>query len=407
MDLLAKKMYADLIVRIGANVQRGQEVVIYSQASNLPFVRLVAEACYEAGAAAVSVQWSDTVLEELAYRWQSQERLNTLTEWEIARVKHTANVRAATIHLISDTHSDLREFEQKKMVEAVRCIRAITRPIEITAEGFHAWCVAAVPGERWARQVFPDMETEKAVEQLWQAVLRVSRADHAPVEAWKQHIAQLQRRCAFLNTLDIASLHYRAANGTDLTVGLISGAVFKAGIDRLPDGTVFCPNIPTEECYTTPMRGKAEGIVYSSKPFVYQGQIVDRFWMRFQNGRVVESYAEENNALLQTLLRTDEGAAYLGECALVPYESPINQSNILFHNTLFDENACCHLAFGHGFNFCLAGYEKLTQEEVCRRGVNQSDIHIDFMIGTRDLEITAQCRNGERRPIFQKGAWAF
>lgn len=274
-------------------------------------------------------------------------------------------------------------------------------------EGRYQWCIAAVPGVAWAKKVFPHETKSRAVEKLWEAILHTCRVHDDPVAAWDAHNADLQARCDYLNSLGIETLEYRASNGTHLTVGMIPEAQFCGGGEYTIGGSYFNPNLPTEECFISPKRGEAEGIVYSSKPLSYQGQLIEDFSIRFEHGRAVEVHARTNEALLQKLIAMDDGAAYLGECALVPYDSPINQTGILFYNTLFDENACCHLALGMGFIDTIRDYPNRSLEEMRALGVNDSMIHEDFMIGTPDLVITAHCRDGRSVPVFRDGTWAF
>ena len=274
-------------------------------------------------------------------------------------------------------------------------------------ENKYQWCIAAVPGVKWAKKLFPELRASQAVEKLWEAILHTSRVDDDPVAAWDAHNKDLKSRCDYLNGLGIRELQYRASNGTDLRVGMIPEAQFCGGGETSLQGIFFNPNIPTEECFISPKRGVAEGIVYSSKPLSYQGQLIDRFWIRFREGKAAEWGAEENEALLTKLITMDEGSAYLGECALVPFNSPINETGILFYNTLFDENACCHLALGMGFADTIRDFEHKTLDECRALGVNDSMIHEDFMIGTADLSIDALCEDGRTVPLFRNGTWAF
>jgi aminopeptidase len=274
-------------------------------------------------------------------------------------------------------------------------------------DGKQQWCIAAVPGKAWAKKVFPGERTSVAVEKLWEAILSTSRVCEDSLKAWEEHNADLAARCAYLNDLHIEKLHYTADSGTDLTVGMISEAVFCGGGETTKSGVFFNPNIPTEECFISPMKGQAEGIVYSTKPLSYQGQLIENFWMRFENGKVVETGAEKGAELLHQMVTMDEGAAYLGECALVPQTSPINESGLLFYNTLFDENAVCHLALGRGFNDTIRDYHNKTNEECKELGINDSMIHVDFMIGCDSMNIDAVCADGKIVPIFRGGNWAF
>ena len=245
------------------------------------------------------------------------------------------------------------------------------------------------------------------MEMLWEAILSASRVNDDPVKAWDEHNADLAKRCDYLNSLNIQKLHYTADNGTDLTVGLISEGCWRGGGDTSLQGIYFNPNIPTEECFISPKRGEAEGIVYSTKPFSYRGQLIDNFSLRFEGGKVVEAKAEVGEELLKTMVSMDEGAAYLGECALVPQASPICESGILFYNTLFDENAACHLALGMGFADTIKDFQNKTLEECRELGINDSMIHEDFMIGCDTMNIDAICADGKVVPIFRAGNWAF
>ena len=283
----------------------------------------------------------------------------------------------------------------------------IIKPYRDKIEGKHQWCIAAVPGAAWAKKMFPNLSKHQAMEKLWEAILATSRVDEDPIAAWENHNRDLKARCEYLNGLGIESLHYTASNGTDLTVGLIAEGIFCGGGETTQQGVFFNPNIPTEECFISPKRGVAQGIVYATKPLCYQGQLIENFYLRFEGGKAVEAKAEVNDALLQEMLNMDEGARYLGECALVPFNSPINETGLLFYNTLFDENACCHLAMGMGYIDTIQGYHDKTLEECRALGINDSMIHEDFMIGTPDLSITAHCRDGREVAIFRDGTWAF
>jgi leucyl aminopeptidase (aminopeptidase T) len=249
---------------------------------------------------------------------------------------------------------------------------------------------------------------KKAVEKMWQVILQTSRADGKnPVKAWKEHNADLQSRCDYLNALGLVSLQYTSANGTNLTVGLNDDGVFCGGQEKTLKGRAFNPNIPTEEVFTSPKAGSADGVVYSTKPHSYMSELIDNFSLRFEKGKVVEVHAEQGEDLLKEMVSMDDGAGKLGECALIPYASPISQSGVLFYNTLFDENASCHLALGHGFNECLKNYQNYTDEQCKSRGINDSMIHVDFMIGAKDTAVVGITKDGKQVQIFKDGNWAF
>ena len=399
--------YARLIVRCGVNVQKGQEVMVYAGLDQPEFVKLVVEEAYKAKASKVIVEWNYDPLTKLHVRYQSVKTMGTVPEWQKARQQHYCDVLPARIHLVSDDPDGLKGINMGKMAKARKMSYPILRPYIDQREGKQQWCVAAVPGAAWAKKVFPGMRTSQAIEKLWEAILFTSRVNEDPVKAWEEHNADLRKRCEYLNSLGIESLHYTADNGTDLIVGMISEAVFCGGAEVSRQGITFNPNIPTEECFISPMRGKAEGIVYSTKPLSYQGQLIENFSLRFENGKAVEAKAEKGEELLNTMITMDEGAAYLGECALVPQNSPICESGILFYETLFDENAACHLAMGAGFADTIRDHHSKTLDECRALGINDSMIHVDFMIGCDSMNIDAHCADGKIVPIFRNGNWAF
>ena len=401
------RAYARLIAESGVNVQKGQEVFITAGLDQPEFVAMVVEECYRRKAKKVVVDWNYQPLTRLHVRHQSLTTMSTLDNYEEARWQHYVDTIPCRIYLESDDPDGLRGVNQEKMAKAQQKKYPIIKGYRDQIENKYQWCIAAVPGAKWAKKLFPELRASQAVEKLWEAILHTSRVDDDPVAAWDAHNKDLKARCDYLNGLGIRELQYRASNGTDLRVGMIPEAQFCGGGETSLQGIFFNPNIPTEECFISPKRGVAEGIVYSSKPLSYQGQLIDRFWIRFREGKAAEWGAEENEALLTKLITMDEGSAYLGECALVPFNSPINETGILFYNTLFDENACCHLALGMGFADTIRDFEHKTLDECRALGVNDSMIHEDFMIGTADLSIDALCEDGRTVPLFRNGTWAF
>jgi aminopeptidase len=399
--------YARLIVRCGANVQKGQEVMIFADLDQPEFVRMVVEEAYKAKAKKVIVEWDYQPLNKLHVRYQSVKSLGDVPKWLRERRQHMVDTVPCRIHLISDDPDGLKGINMEKMAKARKLSYPIIKPYIDQLEGKQQWCIAAVPGIAWAKKVFPGCSAKQAVEKLWEAILFTSRVDGDSIKAWEKHNANLKARCDYLNSLGIESLHYTADNGTDLTVGMIPEAKFCGGGETSLQGIYFNPNIPTEECFISPKRGKAEGIVYSTKPLSYQGQLIENFSIRFENGKAVEAKAEKGEALLNTMITMDEGAAYLGECALVPQASPISESGLLFYNTLFDENASCHLALGMGYIDTIRDYHEKTLEQCRELGINDSMIHEDFMIGCDTMNIDATTRDGKIVPIFRNGNWAF
>ena len=401
------KKYAELIVRCGANVQKGQEVIVVAGLDQPEFVQMVVEEAYKAKAKKVTVDWRYQPLSKTHVRYQSQKTLGTVEEWEKARLEHYCDVNPARIMLISDDPDGLKGMNITKLNKARQMSFPIMRPYLDQMEGNHQWTIAAVPGAAWAKKIFPGVRTSVAMEKLWEAILYTSRVNEDPIAAWNEHNHNMESRCEYLNNLGLRKVRMYADNGTDITIGLINEGIFCGGGETTRQGVFFNPNIPTEECFTSPMKGQADGIVYSTKPLSYQGQIIDNFSIRFENGKAVEWHAEQGVESLTQMLTMDETAGYLGEVALVPQASPICQSGLLFYNTLFDENAACHLAVGRGFPDCIRDHHNKTLEECRELGINDSMIHVDFMIGCDTMSIDGECENGEIVPIFRNGNWAF
>ena len=408
MNKTRLRKYANLIARCGVNVQKGQEVYITAELDQPEFVAMVVDECYKAGASKVSVDWSYQPLTKLNVRHCSKKVLGGMDKWQLEKWEHQAEVLPCKIYLMSEDPDGLKGVNQKKYAGAMASRSKLIKPIRNRMENKYQWCIAAVPGKGWAKKVFPGERSSVAMEKLWEAILSTSRVNEDPIDAWNKHNADLAARCDYLNSLGIKELKYKASNGTDFRVGLLPNAIFMAGGEEtLGRGVYYNPNIPTEEVFTSPRKGDADGIVYSSKPLSYGGQLIDNFSIKFENGKITEVKAEQNEELLRELVNMDDGAAFLGEVALVPYSSPINESGLLFYNTLFDENAVCHLAFGRGFTNTIKGYENHTEAELHEMGINDSIVHEDFMIGTKDLSITAICEGGKEIAIFKDGEWAF
>ena len=401
------RQYAKLIVRCGVNIQKGQDLIVHAGLDQPEFVQMVVEEAYKAKAREVIVEWGYQPLTKTHVRYQSVKTMATVHEWQKARQQHYVDTVPARLMLASSDPDGLKGVNTAKMAKARQMSYPILRPYSEALDGKQQWCIAAVPGVAWAKKMFPGLRAGQAVEKLWEAILSASRVTEDPIKAWAEHNADLQARCDYLNDLGIESLHYTADNGTDLTVGMIPEAIFCGGGETTRGGVFFNPNIPTEECFISPMKGKAEGIVYSTMPLSYQGQLIENFWLRFEGGKAVEVGAEKGEDQLKTMVSMDEGAAYLGECALVPQASPIAQSGILFYNTLFDENASCHLAVGRGYADTIRDHHNRSLEECRNMGLNDSMIHVDFMIGCDTMKIEAKCRDGRTVTIFEDGNWAF
>lgn len=408
MDETLIKKYASLIVNVGAAVKKGQYVMIRTTPDQEQFASLVAEECYKAGAKRVVMEWRSQLLDKVDFAYASSKDLGTLTAAEYGSQKFQTEELPALIWLDGEDPDGLTGVDSTKVAE-VRAMRynAAKKLIE-AREDKYQWCIAGCPSVKWAKKMFPDLSDSEAYEQLWKAILLTSRCDDGNgIHNWEEHEKELKKRCEALNAMNLRKLHYRSKNGTDLTIGLIPGVIFLGGGEKGKDGTIYQPNIPTEECFTSPKKGEAEGVVHASKPLVYNGQVIEDFYFVFHEGKVTEAHAKKGEDVLKSILTLDEGASYLGEAALVPFDSPINKSGLLFFNTLYDENACCHLAIGRGFPTLYPNYEKYSADDIVSFGINRSLSHVDFMIGTRDLQIIGTKENGEEVSIFENGTWAF
>ena len=402
------RKYARLIVRVGANVQKGQPVVISSHVNDAYFTQLVVEEAYKAKASYVTVDWHYEEITKLNYKYASVETLKEMPQWSIEKLKYRAQTLPAMIHIESSDPDAMASIDQNKMMEVRRATGPIVKPIRQEMENKYQWTIAAIAGEAWAKKIFPELSVKAAKAKLWEAILKCARVIGDPVDNWNKHNAYIHEKCAKLNALNIKKLTYNSSNGTNFSVELIPGVVFMGGTSNTVKGVTYNPNMPTEECFISPNRHSAEGIVYSTKPLSVMGTLVDNFAFRFEGGKVVEVIAkdEKHKAILEQLISIDEGARQLGEVALVPFNSPVNETGILFYNTLFDENACCHLAIGMGFEDTIKGFESMSKEEINAFDLNDSIIHVDFMIGSADLSIVALTQEGNEVQIFKDGTWA-
>ncbi len=401
--------YAKVIAKVGANVQKGQYVIVNADVSQDLLASYVAEECYKLGASKVVVEFSSNKVAKVHYKKASVKNLSDIPEWRIEKEKYYNKILPVTIWLDSDDPDGLKGVNQAKLAAISKRVYPIMKPLRDERENKYQWNIVGVPAEAWAKKVFPHLSKKKAVEELWKAVLSVARCDGVdPIKAWDEHNKNLARYTDFMNSLDIDYLEYHSTNGTNFRVWLSHEVNWCAGGEHtLGTNIYYNPNIPTEECFTSPIKGKAEGIVYSTKPLSYQGQLIENFSIRFKDGKAIEVHAEKNEELLKHMISMDPGAAYLGEVALVPFDSPINKTGLLFYNTLFDENAACHLALGMGFTNLVKDYDKYTNEELHQKGINDSSIHVDFMIGSKDLDIVAHLKDGKKVQIFKEGNWAF
>lgn len=402
------KKYAHLIAKVGGNVQKGQNVELLVNVDQEELANYIVEECYKLGAKRVNINWMSDKIDRTHYKKNSLKNLSKMYDYELAKQQYLVDENPVMIYVESSDPDALKGVDQGKVAKVRQAKYPIIKPYRDKRENRYQWTIVGASSPAWAKKVFPNLSKKKAVEALWDAILKTARCGDDPVQAWKDHNADLNRRTAYLNSLHLDRLHYKSSNGTDFTVGLLPNVDWLAGGETtLGTNIYYNPNIPSEECFTSPAKGKAEGIVYSSKPLSYQGELIENFSIRFENGKAVEVHAEKGEELLKHMISMDENAPYLGEVALVPYDSPINNTGILFFNTLYDENAACHLALGMGFTNCVHNYEKYSQEELKNMGINDASIHVDFMIGSKDLDITGYTKDGKEVAIFRNGNWAF
>ena len=399
--------YARLIARQGGHINKGDIVWINASLDQPDFVTLVVEECYKAGAKSVTVYWHHDPVAKQQYKYETVGELSKVNPMQIAKYKYWEKKLVTVIHITSDDPDAMKGVNQNKISKSLAKRYPKIKKYRDAIDGKYKWCIAAVPGKAWAKKVFPKLDEKEGVEALWAAILKTSRVDgNDPVKNWDEHNDFLIGQKDKLDKLELRKLIYKASNGTDFEVELVPNMKWGGGVEVAPTKGQFNPNIPSEEVFTTPMRGKAEGTLVASKPLSYRGELIEDFSISFKNGRVSAVKAKKNQALLEQVVKMDEGASMLGECALVPFESPINETGILFYETLFDENACCHMALGAGFPELYPNGLEMNAEQRKEAGINDSMIHVDFMIGTRDLSIIGVDKNGKKIQIFKDGTWA-
>lgn len=401
------RLYAELLVRNGVAVQPGQEVVINAPVEAAEFCRMCVEAAYQKGAGHVTVIWSDDECARLEYDNCPLESFETMPSWKVEQLNSLARNGACFLWLEGIDPDAMANIDPAKTAARARASHTLCTEYRHGIDfGENAWSIGGVPVAKWAQKVFPNDSSYEALYKLWLAILDTVRVvDEDPESAWETHNAALVKSKRMLNEGHFTALHYTSENGTDLTVGLPDGHLWEGGAAQTKGGVVFFPNMPTEEVFTSPDRSRADGIVYSVLPLVHNGAVVRNFWLRFESGRVEDFGAEQGEGVLAAILNTDEGARHLGECALISKNTPIRQSGLLFYNTLYDENASCHLALGMGFPDCYQNGVNMTSEELFDAGVNKSAQHVDFMIGADDLNISGITESGEEVPIFVHGQW--
>lgn len=397
--------YAHLILSIGLNLQKNQLLVINSPIECAYFTRIVAEAAYKEGARDVVIVWKDELFSKIRFMNAPEEVFEEFPNWQKDLYISYMNENAAFLSIASNDPELMKEVNPVRLMKAQKAGNiALKEYRENLMSNKNVWCVISVPTASWAKKVFPQVKENEQIDELWEAIFKTVRVDRPdPIEAWKQHKAELKKRMDYLNSLGLKSLHYKNALGTDLTIELPEGHLWLGGSEFTPEGLEFVANMPTEEVFTLPQRTGVNGKVVSSMPLNYNGNLIDKFGLTFKNGRIIDCFAEKGYEALRNLIETDEGSHYLGEVALVPYDSPISNSKTLFYNTLFDENASCHLAIGKAYPVCLKNGDSLNPEELKNAGVNDSLVHEDFMVGTSDLEIIGITSAGKEIPLFKAG----
>ncbi len=402
--------YARLVVRTGVNLQKEQLLVINSPIECADFARRIAREAYDAGAHDVVISWSDEEFSHLRFDRAKKAVFTEFPEWRRLFYEDYAKQGAAFVTIAARNPEIFKDIEPEKLTLANQAAGAAL--LEYRARlmsNKNTWCVISVPTRDWAKKVFPELSVDAAMERLWQEIYATVRIGEAmdPVRAWEEHTAFLKKAADFMNDHAFQSLHYTNGLGTDLVIELPEGHIWAGGAEYSDTGIRFVANMPTEEVYTLPKRDGVHGTVVATKPLNFHGNLIENFRLVFKDGKVVDYKAEKGEQILKELLGTDEGSSYLGEVALVPFDSPISQSGLLFYNTLFDENASCHLALGKAYPTCIKGGENMESVELLQHGVNDSLLHEDFMVGSRDLSIVGTTRDGKEIPVFRQGNFAF
>ncbi|WLR52690.1 aminopeptidase [Bacillus tianshenii] len=400
--------YAELAVKVGVNIQKDQTLVINAPINAREFVHQAAKIAYEAGAKHVHVEWSDEDLTLLKFKNAPFEAFKEYPMWKAKGFEEMAENGAAFLSISASNPDLLKEVDPERISEANKTAgKAMDKFRSYIQSDKVSWSVISTPTSEWAKKVFPDSGDEEAVNKLWEAIFEATRIHQEdPVTAWQEHNQTLQDKVDLLNEKKYKKLHYKAP-GTDLTIELPEKHLWEGGGSVNAKGVDFVANMPTEEVFTTPLKEGVNGKVTSTKPLSYGGNLIENFTLTFENGRIVDYTAENGYETLKRLIETDEGSHYLGEVALVPHDSPISNSNLIFYNTLFDENASCHLAIGSAYAFCLEGGKEMSKEELAQNGANSSITHVDFMMGSAEMDIDGETKDGKKEPIFRKGNWAF
>ncbi|MDY2888241.1 MAG: aminopeptidase [Candidatus Caccosoma sp.] len=399
--------YANVIANKGIGLRKGQQVCIYAPTSAYEFVEILVEELYKCNASKVLIEWSNASILKSKIKYESEESLKELPRYQISKAKCFYDNRIARISISSANPNGLKGIDFNKLKIANKAKAKLDKYLH---EPYMAskvqWCVVAIPNAAWAKKVFPNLSKSKAIDALWDAILKANHVTltNDPVKEWVEHDNNLHQKATLLNKYNFKYLKYKSKNGTDFKIGLVKNHIWAGGsegnVDDIPE---FNPNMPTEEVFTMPHNKQVDGIVYATKPLSYQGNLIEDFYLEFKDGEVINYDAKKGKDALKALLETDSGSKRLGEVALVPYHSPISQSNILFYNTLFDENASCHLALGNAYSMNIEGGVDAKEDDLIPLGYNKSIVHVDFMIGSSDLSIIGVKENNEEVVVFENG----
>lgn len=403
------KNYVELIMKKGLNIQPGQILVVRAPVDTAEFTREVVASAYRNGASEVVVHWSDDFVTKYRYMYGADEIFDVCPDWQRDSLEYYRKKGAAFFTVDVEDPGLLKDVD-KERIKRWRTVRgqALKEYHDNIIENSNQWCLASIPSVPWAKAIFPELSDEKAVDELWKLILKIMRSDKEdPIAEWDKHLRNLRDRMNYLNSKKFVKLRYKNSLGTDLEIGLPKGHIWLGGSEKSKEGVEFVANMPTEEIFTLPHREQVNGVVYSSKPLVFGGVVIDKFKVVFKDGKIVDFDAEKGKETLEKVFTIDENSKYLGEVALVPFDSPISNSGKVFYNTLYDENASCHLAVGSAYPVCMEGAESLSEEELLKKGVNVSTNHVDFMIGTEDLEVIGIQEDGTEIPIIKEGNFAF
>ncbi len=402
------KKYAELLVKVGLNVQEKEPVYIQGSIDASEFVHLVVEEAYKIGAEDVKVSYKDDRIAQLKYQYEPESFFENVKQYDIDEKMDYLDRKAAFLSIVSSSPDSLKDADPNKIRKSMAANGKAFKDYMVAVQSDRmSWCVASYPSVGWAKMMFPELSDDEAVNKLLETILKTVRVDQEdPVKAWEEHDHLLHEKADYLNNKKYKALHYKS-EGTDLTIELPNGQYWSGASSVNSKGNSFVANMPTEEVFTAPHKNGVNGTVSNTLPLSYSGNIIDDFTLTFKDGEVVDYKAGVGEEILKSILETDEGSKRLGEVALVPVDSPISNMNTLFYNTLFDENASCHIALGSAYAFCIEGGKDMTAEQLAENGLNDSTTHVDFMIGSKDLSIDGILENGEKEPVFRDGNWAF